>query len=169
MERIVLSGRGWERSACRSRQADERYRFCRGSGNVDVESGVFFTAAGAVTLLLSTNYSFGSAARMGPGFFPIILSALLMLLGLAFLFSGLLVGSKHMHPASALKADGRQELVGDAEFVGETPSNEGPRTDNRISPKKTIKPMRNSVVLQALMNIVAESERLLRRGMGRQR
>lgn len=59
------------------------------SGNVDVESGVFFTATGAVTLLLSTNYSFGSAARMGPGFFPIILSAVLMLLGIAILFSGL--------------------------------------------------------------------------------
>lgn len=58
-------------------------------GNVDVESGVFFTATGIVTMLLSTNYSFGTAARMGPGFFPIILSALLTLLGLAILVSGL--------------------------------------------------------------------------------
>lgn len=58
-------------------------------GNVDVESGVFFTAAGLITLFLSTNYAFGSAARMGPGFFPIILSGMLTVLGLAILVSGL--------------------------------------------------------------------------------
>lgn len=58
-------------------------------GNVDVESGVFFTVTGLVTMLLSIHYSFGSAARMGPGFFPIILSAMLTVLGLAILVSGL--------------------------------------------------------------------------------
>lgn len=61
----------------------------RKRGNVDVESGVLFTAAGAITMVLSTNYTFGSAARMGPGFFPIILSGLLALLGVAILVSGL--------------------------------------------------------------------------------
>lgn len=58
-------------------------------GNVDVESGVFFTATGLITMLLSTNYVFGSAARMGPGFFPIILSVMLTALGIAILISGL--------------------------------------------------------------------------------
>lgn len=57
--------------------------------NVDVESGIFFTAAGTITMLLSTSYPFGSVARMGPGFFPIILSALLSMLGIAILVSGL--------------------------------------------------------------------------------
>ncbi|GAA4159117.1 tripartite tricarboxylate transporter TctB family protein [Shinella granuli] len=58
-------------------------------GNVDVESGVFFTLSGLITMLLSMNYSFGTAARMGPGFFPIVLSGLLTFLGIAILVSGL--------------------------------------------------------------------------------
>lgn len=58
-------------------------------GNADVESGVFFMVTGLVAMLLSIHYSFGSAARMGPGFFPIILSSLLTLLGLAILVVGL--------------------------------------------------------------------------------
>ena len=58
-------------------------------GNVDVESGVFFTVIGVIALLLSTRYPFGSAARMGPGFFPVILSVIMTGLGIAILISGL--------------------------------------------------------------------------------
>lgn len=57
--------------------------------NSDTESGVFFTAIGFLGFILSMNYSFGSGARMGPGFFPITLSALLTLLGVAIFFNGL--------------------------------------------------------------------------------
>lgn len=56
---------------------------------MDVESGVLFTAAGIITMMLSGNYMFGSAARMGPGFFPIILGGLMTVLGIAILVSGL--------------------------------------------------------------------------------
>jgi hypothetical protein len=71
---------------------------------VDVESGIFFTVAGLATMLLSTNYPFGSAARMGPGFFPIILSGLLTLLGIAILVSGLRRSNPVMPEAFDLKS-----------------------------------------------------------------
>ena len=57
-------------------------------GNPDVESGVFFMLVGIVTLLLSLHYPIGTTARMGAGFFPIILSILLTLLGVAIVFAG---------------------------------------------------------------------------------
>lgn len=50
--------------------------------DVDVLSGLIFTGLGAGVLYVSTAYDFGTIARMGPGFFPRVLGALLAVLGL---------------------------------------------------------------------------------------
>lgn len=57
--------------------------------NVDTDSGIFFTGVGLLGFVLSLQYDFGSGARMGPGFFPIVLSALLTALGVMILIGGL--------------------------------------------------------------------------------
>ena len=47
----------------------------------DFWSGVLFIALGITTIVLSSKYALGSAARMGPGYFPRILGILLIILG----------------------------------------------------------------------------------------
>ncbi len=48
----------------------------------DFWAGVLFACLGAFTLIVSSNYTLGTAARMGPGYFPRILGILLIVLGL---------------------------------------------------------------------------------------
>ena len=48
----------------------------------DFWSGVLFTALGAFALVYGSKYTLGTAARMGPGYFPRILGILLVVLGL---------------------------------------------------------------------------------------
>ena len=50
-------------------------------------SGIMFTSVGAAFALGATNYNVGSAARMGPGYFPLIVGVLLTLLGLVVVAS----------------------------------------------------------------------------------
>jgi len=47
----------------------------------DFFAGALFIAIGIATILLGTRYTLGSAARMGPGYFPRILGILLIVLG----------------------------------------------------------------------------------------
>ena len=58
-------------------------------GKTDVEAGAFFTVFGIVTALLSLQYKLGSAAEMGPGFFPLLLGVVLSLVGVAILLKGI--------------------------------------------------------------------------------
>ena len=51
----------------------------------DFWAGAIYTAFGAAGLLIGTNYSMGSAGRMGPGYFPVALSVLLLAFGVASL------------------------------------------------------------------------------------
>jgi|SRR6476620_9001669 Tripartite tricarboxylate transporter TctB family len=55
----------------------------------DLWAGLLLIAIGASALAIARNYPFGNALRMGPGFFPVILGALLVLFGLAILVTGL--------------------------------------------------------------------------------
>ena len=50
-------------------------------------SGIMFTGVGAAFALGASNYNVGSAARMGPGYFPLIVGVLLTLLGLVVVAS----------------------------------------------------------------------------------
>jgi putative tricarboxylic transport membrane protein len=60
--------------------------------NKDVWAGLLLIAIGAAAILMARNYAFGTALRMGPGFFPIVLGGLLILSGLYTLASGLRSG-----------------------------------------------------------------------------
>ena len=53
----------------------------------DFLSGLLFVifGSGFVSLSLSSNYEFGSAVNMGPGFFPIVLGTGVVLVGLALI------------------------------------------------------------------------------------
>jgi len=43
--------------------------------------GLIYLAAGSAGLLIGRNYPFGSGARMGPGYFPMVVAGLLVLFG----------------------------------------------------------------------------------------
>jgi hypothetical protein len=49
----------------------------------DFFAGVLFIAFGIAAVAIGSNYNLGTAARMGPGYFPRILGLLLIALGLA--------------------------------------------------------------------------------------
>jgi hypothetical protein len=49
----------------------------------DFFAGVLFIAFGIAAIAIGSNYNLGTAARMGPGYFPRILGFLLIALGLA--------------------------------------------------------------------------------------
>lgn len=57
----------------------------------DFFSGLMFTAAGVAFAVGAQSYTVGSAARMGPGYFPLMLGIILAILGVAITFNALVV------------------------------------------------------------------------------
>ncbi|MDQ0134252.1 hypothetical protein J2T08_002170 [Neorhizobium galegae] len=57
----------------------------------DVLLGLFFVVFGVVSVSIAMSYPFGTSGRMGPGYFPVIISSLLVLTGLLVLFRAQLV------------------------------------------------------------------------------
>jgi hypothetical protein len=57
----------------------------------DFFSGLLFMTAGVTFAWGATNYSVGTAARMGPGYFPLVLGILLAVLGTVITFKALVV------------------------------------------------------------------------------
>jgi hypothetical protein len=57
----------------------------------DFYSGVMFAVVGVGFAWGATSYNVGSGARMGPGYFPLMLGILMALIGLAVMFTGLSV------------------------------------------------------------------------------
>jgi hypothetical protein len=55
----------------------------------DFYAGVMFIIFGGFTMFFSTTYNMGTAARMGPGYFPFWLGGVLALLGAIVLFKSL--------------------------------------------------------------------------------
>jgi len=47
----------------------------------DFWTGVIYIAVGVCAFLMARHYAFGSAARMGPGYFPTVVASLLVLVG----------------------------------------------------------------------------------------
>lgn len=64
----------------------------------DFWSGVMFIAVGVGFAWGATNYSFGAAARPGPGYFPFGLGVLLAVLGAIVLFKALTIESEGGDP-----------------------------------------------------------------------
>ena len=62
--------------------------------NKNFLSGLFFLGVGGLGIYMAQDYPMGSALRMGPGYFPIVLSAMLILFGIYCLVQGLLKPEK---------------------------------------------------------------------------
>ena len=59
----------------------------------DFWSGLMFVAIGAGFAIGATNYSMGTSARPGAGYFPLLLSAIMAILGAVVLFKSLTLES----------------------------------------------------------------------------
>lgn len=60
----------------------------------DFYSGLMFTVVGGAFAIGATNYNIGTGARMGPGYFPLLLGIILAVLGLLIMVQGVLSKSK---------------------------------------------------------------------------
>jgi hypothetical protein len=57
----------------------------------DLYAGALFVFFGTAAILIARGYPIGTSLRMGPGYFPMILGALLNLIGLILVGRGLLI------------------------------------------------------------------------------
>lgn len=64
----------------------------------DFWSGVMFTVVGIVFAVGATNYTMGTGARPGPGYFPLLLSVILAILGAVVLFKSLTIETEGGDP-----------------------------------------------------------------------
>jgi hypothetical protein len=62
--------------------------------NKDFWSGIMLIAIGAAAMVIARGYRFGSALKMGPGFFPTLLGVILILFGVAIMATGLVSKEK---------------------------------------------------------------------------
>ena len=60
----------------------------------DFCSGVMFCGFAAIALFAVRGYSLGSAGRMGPGYFPLLLASLLGALGVVLIGRSILIGGE---------------------------------------------------------------------------
>lgn len=66
----------------------------------DFWTGILYVAFGAVGFWIARDYGMGSAARMGPGYFPMVLSALMLVIGAVALIRSFAVPGEpvgHLH------------------------------------------------------------------------
>jgi hypothetical protein len=63
----------------------------RVKGPQDLGAGLVFLTIGIAGLYFGNDLAFGTSARMGPGYFPVLLSGLIIVVGLAVGFQGLTV------------------------------------------------------------------------------
>src|SRR5262245_4743300 len=64
----------------------------------DVGAAVVFMAIGLVGIYFGSDLSFGTAARMGPGYFPVILSWIIFAIGVVVGFKGLTIEGPPIEP-----------------------------------------------------------------------
>jgi hypothetical protein len=57
----------------------------------DFFAGLLYAVVGGAFAMGATNYNIGTGARMGPGYFPLLLGVLLGLIGLYIMFKSLVV------------------------------------------------------------------------------
>ena len=68
----------------------------------DFLSGLMFTCVGLAFAIGATNYNIGSGARMGPGYFPLVLGALLALGGGVVMLGALSSGQRDGDPVGRI-------------------------------------------------------------------
>ena len=59
----------------------------------DIAAGLIFIGFGLAFAIAATGYPLGTAFRMGPGYFPIVLGGLLVVLGILVAVEGVLAGA----------------------------------------------------------------------------
>jgi hypothetical protein len=64
----------------------------------DFVSGLMFTAVGIAFAWGATNYTVGNGARMGPGYFPLMLGILLSLIGVFIVFESMVIATEDGEP-----------------------------------------------------------------------
>lgn len=62
--------------------------------NKDFWAGMMLTGIGTAAMFIARDYRFGSALRMGPGFFPAILGGILIAFGVCIMTVGMKSGEK---------------------------------------------------------------------------
>ena len=70
----------------------------------DFWSGFMLIVIGGGALFIARNYQFGSSLRMGPGYFPTVLGALLVMFGVYFVIQGLRSGAEKLEGSWSLRA-----------------------------------------------------------------
>jgi len=68
----------------------------------DFLSGIMFICVGAAFAIGATNYTIGSGARMGPGYFPLVLGILLAIGGAVVLAGSLRFGAAGGEPVGRI-------------------------------------------------------------------
>ena len=71
--------------------------------NQDFWAGVMLIAIGVTAVVIARNYPFGTSLRMGPGYFPTVLSGVITLFGLYLLVKGFR-SSEKIEPGWSLRA-----------------------------------------------------------------
>ena len=62
--------------------------------NKDFWAGMMLIGIGAAAIFIARGYQFGSALRMGPGFFPTLLGGIIVVFGICILAMGLRSGAR---------------------------------------------------------------------------
>jgi hypothetical protein len=68
----------------------------------DFFAGLMFTTAGVAFAWGATTYTIGNGARMGPGYFPLVLGVLLAILGAIVMFGSLVVETEDGEPVGRI-------------------------------------------------------------------
>ena len=62
----------------------------------DFFAGLLYIAFGSAAVAIGRGYALGTAARMGPGYFPVLVGALLVIVGLVVAARGILAKSERL-------------------------------------------------------------------------
>ncbi|HWT31392.1 MAG TPA: tripartite tricarboxylate transporter TctB family protein [Propylenella sp.] len=84
----------------------------------DLAAGLIFIAFGLAFAIAASRYQIGTAFRMGPGYFPIVLGGLLVLLGIMVAVEGVLAGEDT--PIGAVPWKALVLILGSIIFFGVT-------------------------------------------------
>lgn len=84
----------------------------------DFWSGIMFTVVGIGFAVGATNYSMGVSARPGPGYFPLLLSIILAILGGIVLFKSLTIETEGGDPIGSIAWRPLLVIVLDIAFFG---------------------------------------------------
>jgi len=84
----------------------------------DLAAGLIFIAFGLAFAIAAARYPIGTAFRMGPGYFPIVLGGLLVLLGIMVAIEGVLAGEDN--PIGAVPWKALVLILGSIIFFGVT-------------------------------------------------